>query len=45
MHQMLCRGFRLCNDLGAVVNFIPLDDSLHVTLDNVRKSITPNTKK
>ena len=29
--------FRLCNDLGAVVNFIPLDDSLHVTLDNVRK--------
>ena len=36
--------FRLCNDLGAVVNFIPLDDSLHVTLDNVRKSITPNTK-
>lgn len=36
--------FRLCNYLGAVVNFIPLDDSLHVTLDNVRKSITPNTK-
>lgn len=36
--------FRLCNDLGAVVNFIPLDDSLHVTLDNVRKSITSNTK-
>lgn len=36
--------FRLCNDLGAVVNFIPLDDSLHVTLDNVRKSITANTK-
>ena len=36
--------FRLCNNLGAVVNFIPLDDSLHVTLDNVRKSITPHTK-
>lgn len=36
--------FRLCNDLGAVVNFIPLDDSLHVTIDNVKKSITPNTK-
>lgn len=36
--------FRLSNDLGVVVNFIPLDDSLHVTLDNVRKSITPNTK-
>ena len=36
--------FRLSKDLGCVVNFIPLDESLHVTLDNVRKSITPNTK-
>lgn len=36
--------FRLCKDNGAVVNFIPLDDSLHVTIDNVKKSITPNTK-
>lgn len=36
--------FRLSKDLGCVVNFIPLDESLHVTLDNVRKSITSNTK-
>ena len=36
--------FRLCKDNGAIVNFIPLDDSLHVTIDNVKKSITPNTK-
>ena len=36
--------FRLSKDLGCIVNFIPLDESLHVTLDNVRKSITPNTK-
>ena len=36
--------FRLAKEIGIKVNFIPLDDSLHVTLDNVRKSITPNTK-
>ena len=36
--------FRLSKDLGCIVNFIPLDESLHVTLDNVRKSITSNTK-
>lgn len=36
--------FRLSKDNGAIVNFIPLDDSLHVTMDNVKKSITPNTK-
>lgn len=36
--------FRLCNEIDAKVNFIPLDDSLHVTLDNVKKSVTPNTK-
>lgn len=36
--------FRLSKDIGCVVNFIPLDESLHVTIDNVRKSITPNTK-
>ena len=36
--------FRLSKDLGCIVNFIPLDESLHVTLDNVRKSITLNTK-
>lgn len=36
--------FRLAKDFGAVVNYIPLDDSLHVTLDNLKKVITPNTK-
>ena len=36
--------FRLSKDIGCVVNFIPLDESLHVTIDNVRKSITSNTK-
>ncbi len=36
--------FRLAKENGVIVNFIPLDEALHVTLDNVRKSITPRTK-
>lgn len=36
--------FRLEKDLGCKVRFIDLDDSFHVTIDNVKKSITPNTK-
>ena len=36
--------FRLANDYGCIVKFIPLDDNLHVTIDNVKKSITPHTK-
>ncbi len=36
--------FRLARDYGCTVNFIPLDDALHVTIDNVKKSITPKTK-
>lgn len=36
--------FKLASDYGCIVNFIPLDDYLHVTLDNVKKSITPKTK-
>lgn len=36
--------FRLASTCGAVVNFIPLDSDLHVTLENVKKSITPRTK-
>ena len=36
--------FKLATDYGCVVNFITLDDYLHVTLDNVKKSITPKTK-
>ena len=36
--------FRLANDYNCVVNFVPLDDNLHVTVDNVKKSITSRTK-
>lgn len=36
--------FRLVEKLGIVVNYIPLDDNYYVTIDNVRKSITPKTK-
>ena len=36
--------FRLSKMIGCKVNFIPLDEDYHVTLDNVRRSITPNTK-
>ena len=36
--------FRLSNKLGIVIKFIPLDDNLHVTIDNVKKSISPRTK-
>ena len=36
--------FRLAQDYGCVIKFIPLDENLHVTVDNVIKSITPRTK-
>ena len=36
--------FKLATDYGCVVNFIPLDNYMHVTIDNVKKSITPKTK-
>ena len=36
--------FRLSKMIGCKVNFIPLDEDYHVTIDNVRRSITPNTK-
>ena len=36
--------FRLGIDYNCVVNFVPLDDNLHVTVDNVKKSITSRTK-
>lgn len=36
--------FRLANEYGCNIKFIPLDDNLHVTIDNVQKSITPRTK-
>ena len=36
--------FRLAKKCGAVIKYIKLDDTLHVTLDNVRAAITSNTK-
>jgi len=36
--------FRLAKKIGVEVNFIELDDNNHVTIENVKKSITPNTK-
>lgn len=36
--------FRLANLTGAVIKYIPLDSNYHVTLDNVKKSLTPRTK-
>ncbi len=36
--------FRLQNEKGAIVKYIPLDSNYHVTLDNVKKMVTPNTK-
>ena len=36
--------FELSDEIGIDVNYIPLNDNYEVTLDNVIKSITPNTK-
>lgn len=36
--------FRLAKKLGIIVNYIPLDENYYVTLDNVKKAITPKTK-
>lgn len=36
--------FNLENEIGIKVNFIPLDENKHVTIDNVINSITDNTK-
>ena len=36
--------FRLVTEKKAVVKYIPLDSNYYVTLENVKKSITPNTK-
>ncbi len=36
--------FRLANNYGCVIKYIPLDDFLHVTLENVKKTVTPKTK-
>lgn len=36
--------FRLANTNGVKIGYIPLDDREHVTLENIKKIITPNTK-
>lgn len=36
--------FRLAKELGVIIKYIPLDENHYVTLDNVKKSVTPNTK-
>lgn len=36
--------FRLAKKIGVEIKYINLDDSLHVTIENVRSAITPNTK-
>ena len=36
--------FELVEEIGIKVNYIPLDINLKVTLENVKKSVTPNTK-
>ena len=36
--------FRLVNKLGIKINYISLDDNYYVTIDNVKKAITSNTK-
>ncbi len=36
--------FQLSKKLGIVIKYIPLDEHHYVTLENVKKSITPNTK-
>ena len=36
--------FRVAGETGAKINYIPLDDNNFVTLENLKKVITPNTK-
>ena len=36
--------FRLVNEKQAKINYIPLDDNHYVTLENVKKAVTPKTK-
>ncbi|MBO4601167.1 MAG: cysteine desulfurase [Bacilli bacterium] len=36
--------FNLANEIGINVKYIDLDQDYHVTIDNVLKAITPNTK-
>lgn len=36
--------FRLARRYGCVIKYIPLDDSLHVTIENLKTVLTPKTK-
>lgn len=36
--------FRLAKENGCIIKYIDLDENLHVTIDNFKKVITPNTK-
>lgn len=36
--------FRLAKEIGCTIKYIPLDNNYYVTLDNLKKVITPNTK-
>ena len=36
--------FRLAKKIGIKISYIPLDSNYYVTIDNVKKAITPNTK-
>ncbi len=36
--------FRLANDYGCIIKYIPLDDAYHVTEENFKKVLTPKTK-
>ena len=36
--------FRLANKKGAVIRYVPLDSTFHITIDNVIKAVTPRTK-
>ena len=36
--------FRLAQDYGCIIKYIPLDDNYHVTIENVKSVVTPKTK-
>ena len=36
--------FRLANEYGCVIKYIPLDETYHVTIENFKNSLTPKTK-
>ena len=35
---------KLCEEIGTVIKYVPLDDNYELTLDNIKKCVTPNTK-